>query len=176
MDNPEEHAFLYELYTMTQGDTSASASMYDIGKTLGVEKTAAGSLAESLFIQGYAELKTLSGGISITNEGLGALDIDLPAGAGNPDLDLGKGPVIETSGHEIVNLLLADVKKEMEQGKINYPQMDEMVMDIKTIEVQMLSPKPKTAIVKEIFRSLHQNLKQCGATALTEKLHCIISA
>ena len=86
MDNPEEQAFLYELYTMTRGDTSTQVSMYDIGKTLGLEKTAAGSMAESLFIQGFAELKTLSGGISITVEGLGALDIDLPGSPDSPGL------------------------------------------------------------------------------------------
>ncbi len=176
MENPEEHAFLYELYTMTQGDTSARVSMYDIGAALGLEKTAAGSMAESLFIQGYAELKTLSGSISITVEGLGALDIDLPEGTGGSGLNLGKGQVIEASGHEIVNRLLSDVKKEMAQGKKAYPQMEEVVMDIKTIEVQMLSPKPKTSIIKEIFRSLHQNLKQSSSPALTEKLHTIISA
>ena len=176
MDNPEEHAFLYELYTMTRGDTSTQVSMYDIGKTLGLEKTAAGSMAESLFIQGFAELKTLSGGISITVEGLGALDIDLPGSPDSPGLDLGKGPVIAASGHEIVNTLLADVKKEMAQGKKAYPQIEEMVMDIKTMEVQMLSPKPKTGIIKKIFESLHDNLKHGGSPALTEKLHTIISA
>ncbi len=78
MDNPEEQAYLNQLYTMTQGDPGVQVSMYDIGAALGVEKSEAGALAESLIIQDLAELKTLSGGIAITGNGLKALDKTLP--------------------------------------------------------------------------------------------------
>jgi hypothetical protein len=73
-----------------------------------------------------------------------------------------------------VATLLADIKTEAEKGKKSYSQIEEMVMDIKTLETQMLSPSPKTGIVKEVFRSLHQNLKKDGSPALTEKLNALI--
>ncbi|MFU8770732.1 MAG: hypothetical protein ACNA7H_13410, partial [Desulfotignum sp.] len=142
--------------------------------TLGLEKAAAGSMAESLFIQDLAELKTLSGGIGITAQGLEALGEAPanPADAAAPTL--GKGPVLDSSDRDLVATLLAEIKTEAEKGKTSYPQIEEMVMDIKTLETQMLSPNPKTGIVKEVFRSLHQNLKKGGSPALTEKLNALI--
>lgn len=41
MQNPEEQAYLYELFTMTRGDTTAQVSMYETGAALGLEKIAA---------------------------------------------------------------------------------------------------------------------------------------
>ena len=67
--------FLTELYNSTDGDTSRQVSMYDIGGTLGLEKSSAGAVAEELIVDGYAELVTLSGGISITSNGLKELNI-----------------------------------------------------------------------------------------------------
>ena len=45
---------------MAKGDPLAQVSMYEVGEFLGLEKTEAGALAEALFIEEYAELKTLS--------------------------------------------------------------------------------------------------------------------
>ncbi len=56
-----------------EGDTEAIVSMHDVGQALGFEKTDAGKMAEALYSEGYAELKTLSGGIGITSMGLQAL-------------------------------------------------------------------------------------------------------
>lgn len=174
MQNPEERTYLYELFTLTRGDTTAQVSMYDIGTTLGLEKAAAGTTAESLFIQGLAELKTLSGGIGITAQGLEALGKSPVDPAGDAAPTLGKGPVLDSPDRDLVTTLLADIKTEAATGKKSYSQIEEIVMDIKTLETQMLSPKPKTTIVKEIFRSLHQNLKKGGPPALTEKLNALI--
>jgi hypothetical protein len=57
-----------------------------------------------------------------------------------------------------------------------YAWVEEVVMDIKTMEVQLLSPKPKTGIVREIFNSLNRNLKQTGAGDLNQKLSAVLSA
>jgi hypothetical protein len=160
MQNPEEQAYLYELFTMTRGDTTAQVSMYETGAALGLEKTAAGSTAESLFIQGLAELKTLSGGIGITAQGLEALGKVPAAPAGGAAKTLGKGLVLDSADRDLVTALLAEIKTEAAAKEKTYPQIEEVVMDIKTMETQMLSPKPKTAIVREIFRSLYLNLKK----------------
>jgi hypothetical protein len=174
MQNPEEQAYLYELFSQTRGDTSTQVSMYEIGTVLGLEKAAAGSLAESLFIQGLAELKTLSGGIGITDQGLDALGktpVNPAAGAAKT---LGKGPVLDSADTDLVTALVAEIKTEAAAGKKSYPQIEEIVMDIKTLEIQMLSPKPKTGIAREVFRSLYQNLKKNGPSAVTEKLNSLI--
>ena len=53
--------------------------------------------------------------------------------------------------------------------------MEEIVIDMKTIEVQLLSSRPKTAIVREILRSLSTLLKEVEATSrLSEKIEMVV--
>ncbi len=62
--------FLVELYLETQGDPSIKVSMYDIGETLGLDRTVSSRTAEELIGTGLAEIKTLNGGIGITADGV----------------------------------------------------------------------------------------------------------
>lgn len=157
---PEAKAFLYELYTRTEGNPEAQVSMYEVGQALGLEKDEAGTLAESLYIQGLAELKTLSGGIGITREGLAALEINIDLGP-DPSLSLGTGRVLE--GRTALDTILQEIKKTLEAARMSYPQLEEILMDIKTIEVQMLSPAPKTAVIREVLKSIHANFESSGS-------------
>jgi hypothetical protein len=175
MENPEEHAYLNQLYVMTQGDPATQVSMYDIGAALGLEKSEAGTMAESLFIQDLAELKTLSGGIGITDGGLKALGKSSPSPHPDQAISLGRDPVLAPEKKEMVSGLLAEIKSVLEKENHPYTWVEEVVMDIKTMEIQLLSPKPKTSIVREIFNSLHRNLKQSDADALTRKLSAVLS-
>jgi hypothetical protein len=176
MDNPEDYAYLNQLYAMTDGDTNTQASMYDIGAALGVEKSEAASLAESLFIQELAELKTLSGGIGITAKGVKALGKASPSSSQPQALSLGRDPVLSAETKKRVTGVLTDIKTVLEKEKSSYPWIEEMVLDIKTMEIQLLSPNPKTGIIREIFKSMHGNLKQSDANTLNQTLTAIISA
>jgi hypothetical protein len=176
LDNPEARAYLFELYTMTQGDPEAQVSMYDVGATLGLEKTDVGAMAEDLFIQGFAELKTLSGGIGITRQGLDVLEVEEVPSPDKTVLKLGTGTVLKDQEQKTVEQVLQDIKTGLAQVKQPYAQLEEMVMDIKTIEVQMLSPQPKTAIIRETLRSLHQSMAAAGPKDLTSKLNSLITS
>jgi len=173
LTTPEANAFLFELYTMTGGDPDAQVSMYDVGESLGLDRPETGTLAESLYIQGLAELKTLSGGIGITRQGLDVLKI---APVLDTSLSLGSDSILASQGKESVEKILKDLKENLSQDKRPYPQLEEMVMDIKTIEVQMLSPNPKTAIIREGLRSLHSSFTTSGPEELTAKLKSLISS
>ena len=167
--NMQMKGFLRQLYQMSDGDTTTDVSMYDIGAVLGLDKTEAGALAEDLIIDGYAELKTLAGGISITVEGLQALDIRIPSAAADGNsagqiLLLGDAQMLEPEALKAVEQLLDDMKKAVGGAALDYQKMEEMVIDIKTIETQLLSNRPKTAIVREILRSLSYILQDETAT------------
>lgn len=159
---PEAKAFLYELYTRTEGNPEAQVSMYEVGQALGLDKSEAGTMAESLYIQGLAELKTLSGGIGITREGLAVLEINIDLGP-DPSLSLGTGRVLENRGRTALDTILPEIKKTLEAARMSYPQLEELLMDIKTIEVQMLSPSPKTAVIREVLKSIHANFESSGS-------------
>ncbi len=122
MDNPEDYAYLNQLYTMTRGDTDVQVSMYDIGAALG------------------------------------------------------RDPVLSSETKDMITGVLTDIKTVLEKEKSSYPWIEEMVMDIKTMEIQLLSPNPKTGIIREIFKSMHGNLKQTDAETLNQTLTAIISA
>lgn len=131
-------------------------------------------MAEALFIEGYAELKILSGGIGITRQGLAALDMKIDY-QGDESLQLGRGPVMEDPGKASLENILGEIKAFMEGGKTPYVQLEEMVMDIKTIEIQMLSPHPKTGAIREILRSIAQCLV-AGDEDLKGKLDALIAS
>jgi len=166
-------AFLFQLYSMAGGDPLVQVSMYEVGEILGIEKAEAGSLAEALFIEGHAELKTLSGGIGITRQGLKALDMKIDY-RGDEGLQLGSGLVMEDQGKASLEKILGEIKAFMGGAKTPYEKLEEMLMDIKTIEIQMLSPHPKTQIIREILRSISQSL--AGDADLKGKLDALIAS
>lgn len=173
-DISPEKAFLTELYNATKGDPEAQVSMYDIGAALGMENDDTAQVAQDLMIQGFAEFKTLSGGIGITFQGIKELDIAI-----DPSLDpalqsLGSGTVLDESGTRAADAMLTDLKQTIAKADTSYPDLEEIVMDIKTIEVQMLSPNPKTAVIREVFRSLHGSISKTGPRELAARLDGLI--
>lgn len=168
--SPEAKNYLLELYKMTTGNVSAQVSMFEVGAAVGLEKDAAGKIAEDLIGSGLVEVKTLSGGIGITDSGVE----EAQASGGGPTaaagLDLGTGPVLEESGREAVAILLKDIQTWISQHSTTYAQVEEMIIDIKTIEVQMLSPKPKTATIRQVLRSLHSALEAAGSSDLSKTI------
>ena len=62
--------FIVELYHRTQGDGSVKVSMFDIGESLGLDRKLCLRTAEELIGTGLVEIKTLSGGIGITADGV----------------------------------------------------------------------------------------------------------
>ncbi len=161
--NSQQKSYLEELYRTTGGDPAVQASMYDVGAAIGLDREAAGKLAEELIAQGYLEIKTLSGGVGITQLGIESGK----AGAGTTDSDdwhLGGATILEENDRTVVEAALEAIKKAVGKNSVSYPQMETVVIDIKTIEIQMLSPQPKTAVVREVFLSLQQTLSSLNMT------------
>ncbi|WP_457577315.1 hypothetical protein, partial [Desulfomarina sp.] len=163
--------FLTELYNQTGGNMEQQVSMYDIGRAIGLDKAEAGATAEEIMIQGLAELKTLSGGIAITRQGLEELGITEKTT--NPEktgLVLGDGPTVEESEKKGIADLLNEIRLATAQGNMEYELLEEIIFDIKTLEIQLLSPRPKTAVIREILLALKELMKKSGKTELSEIL------
>ncbi len=177
LDIPEVKNYLLELYGLTEGDTGRQASMYEVGERTGLEKAAAGSMAENLIVQGWVELVTLSGGISITTQGIEQLQLSgIVAGDAGSDLQLGPGPFVDKSGRENIEKIVAEVKDGILSTKPSFPQLEEIIFDIKTIEVHLLSPKPKVEVVRQLFRSLHESLTALKIENIAAKLGVMVSS
>ncbi|MFW2365695.1 MAG: hypothetical protein ACN4GW_04720 [Desulforhopalus sp.] len=169
-------SYLDELYRQTGGDTECQVSMYEVGVSIGLEKTEAGSLAEKLMVQGLAELKTLSGGIGITAEGLSSLGFSAPSPIPVTDsIQLGSETVVTDSDRQTIHLLTEEIKAATAEHKIDFTLLEEIVIDIKTLEIQLLSPQPKNQIITEIIRSLQGTLEKAEVTTVAEKLAAVIN-
>ena len=154
--------YLEQLCQMSEGDVNKEVSMYDIGASMGLDRPEAGALAEELIIDGYAELKNLTGGISITTAGLRLLNLDTEGheeGHGEGQIVLGDAEVLTPEIIEAVEDLVEEIRKTIGEGGFGYSQVEELVIDLKTLQVQLLSRRPKTDIVREIFRSLVKPLE-----------------
>jgi hypothetical protein len=174
-DNLQGKAYLLELYNLIKDDSRSQVSMYTVGANIGLEKAEAGRLAEDLMAQGWVEVKTLSGGIGITADGIQAAQAAGGSSvAAAADRSLGSDLVLTEAGRLSIDSILGDIKQGIHQAKAPYRQLEEMVIDIKTIDVQLLSPRPKTAILREVLRSLGDCLETTGHKDLSGRLKTIV--
>ena len=148
--------FLVELYLRTQGDPAATVSMYDIGEALGMDRQNSLRTAEYLIGSGFVEIKTLSGGIGITEQGLDRaqqLGISV-ADDGIAFAALGDAPVLDEAGCQIVDQIAAELKSQLGEKGLDFDTLSELMADLKSIDAQLSSPKPKTAVIRECFQSI----------------------
>jgi len=177
MDNDDLRIknYLEELYRQTGGDAAVQVSMYELGAAIGLDRAEAGSLAEELMVQGQVELKTLAGGISITPEGLEELGIaDSAADSAGNSVKLGDGPIVDDGDRQTVQSLTEEIKKGLSGRSVEFDLLEEIVLDLKTLEVQLLSPRAKTAVLLAIFSSLQGSLEAAGMGLIAEKLKASI--
>jgi len=168
-------SYLQELYNATQGNPETQVSMHDIGLAIGIEKAEAGRVAEELMVTGYIELKTLAGGISITNEGLASLGMVPQPGKNETILQLSSGPVVTDEDRQVVETILSNIKTELAAQKHEYQAMEQAVLDIKVIELHLLSPSPKIDIILALFHSLAQSFGRDAAVVKESGLATVIS-
>ena len=158
--------FLVELYLQTQGDPSIKVSMYDIGDTLGMDRSASSRTAEELIGTGLAEIKTLNGGIGITADGADEaqkLGASL-SGEGDTGHVLGNAPVLNETDRQAVEEITTGLKSQMGEKNLEFNSLGELMADLKSIDAQMSSPNPKTAVIRECFRSIRDVLKKADDT------------
>jgi len=174
-ENSSRQRFLQELYNRAEGDFDLQISMYDLGTDLGFEKDEAAAFAQELYIEGLAEMKSLSGGMGITKKGLKALGITVTLKKEDNSFKLTNSPVIDEQGKETVQALLNKIRSALDSKALPFDLMEEIVIDLKTIEVQMLSPNPKTRIIREVFKFMDQNLNNFASEDLKFELQTIIA-
>jgi hypothetical protein len=167
-----ESNFLSKLYELTRGNPSSQVSMYDVGETIGLERDAALKTAEVLLGFGLAEIKTLAGGIGITEDGLSEVMKNNAykkiAGAGA--FRLGDAPLINDAGQKSVEQVVSDIKTKAGSLGLDYDTLEELLTDLKTIDVQLTSSRPKTKIIRECFQSIIDVLQKIDANKLVNQV------
>ena len=157
--------FLLKLFDQVGEDLSAQASMYDIGTSVGLDKDASSKAAEELIGWGLVEVKTLSGGIGITDDGVHTAH--QLGGGSQPDtisgLTLGDADIMDATICAGVENTLAAIKVWAGSSRAEFNDLAELTSDIKSADAQLGSPQPKTAIVRECLKSLKSILERNNA-------------
>lgn len=172
----EGKTFLLKLYRESHGDASRQLSMYEVGETLGLERTATSKLVENLIAWELVEIRTLSGGVGITAgavEELEALGLgESTANAVTPGL--GNAPVPNEEAREAIQTLIGALKQQTGNLQLPYEALAEWMADLKTMDAQLESPNPKTAILRTCLESLREPLKQNGPMEMTDRIDAML--
>ena len=164
--------FLFQVFQETKGETSAQVSMYDIGEALGLDRDAALNVAETLIGLQMVEIRTLSGGIGISADGIAEMqqihgDRIEPSDQG---IRLGDEPILDPIRCQAVEDLLAGLKAGVGNLGLEFDSLNELMADVKTIDAQLESSRPKAAIIRECLRSLKSVLEKAGDDASLGKI------
>jgi hypothetical protein len=167
--------FLLQLFKLSNGDVSAKVSMYEIGDSLKMDRGQANFITTELVSFDYVEIKTLSGGIGITKPGLeAAKNLGAEGRDQNETPQLGLEPILNEVRKNACDIMVANIKSKAGKLGLEFDAMAEIMADLKTIDAQLSSPKPKTGIIRESFRSVQTVLKIAGDTEIVNRITKLI--
>ena len=157
--------FLIQLFEQTGGDPSAQVSMYDVGEEFGLDRDTSSRVAETLIGLQLVEIRTLSGGIGISTEGVSEvsrLTGGVPSADGSPGR-LTDQPVMDSISCQGVEQAAGELKSQAGNLGLDFDGLSELMADLKTIDAQLGSSRPKTAIIRECLGSIKEVLEGAGS-------------
>lgn len=169
--------FLIRLHEQTGGDSSVQVSMYDIGAQLGLERETASDVAQELIASMLVEIRTLSGGIGISADGSQLVKklIGAAASGRNEFATLNDGPILDSAGRQAVEQIAAEVKNQAGRLGLDFDTLTELTADLKTVDAQLGSSRPKTGIIRECLYSILEVLKKSKDSKISGRIQTLIS-
>jgi len=160
LDNDAKQLLLH-LYRETGGDESVQLSMYEAGATIGLDREAASRMTEDLIGWEMVELRTLSGGIGISEKAIKEIEASGLAGLkeSDPLAAFGKDAIIDADARKAVEQITVGIKNRAGALGLDFDRLSEVMADLKTIDAQLDSPRPKTSVVRDCLRSIRVVLK-----------------
>jgi hypothetical protein len=142
--------FLAAICEQTGGDPGRSVSMWAAGEGLGFDRNQTENVAMELVSEGLLEVKSLSGGVSLTESGL--------ARARN---------VAPTSGETGGGLPEFVESLEKALPKMNLPPVlrVDLELDARVLRMQLTRSAPLAAVVKAVLGEVKARLKTVGPGA-----------
>ena len=168
--------FLIQLFEQTGGDPSAQVSMYDVGERFGLDRDTSSRVAETLIGLQLVEIRTLSGGIAISTEGANEVS-RLTGGvspAGSSPGKLTDEPVMDPISCRGVEQAAGELKSQAGNLGLDFDGLSELMADLKTIDAQLGSSRPKTAIIRECLRSIKAVLDCDGNGGSLAKIRAML--
>lgn len=169
--------FFRSLFIKTGADTRKQVSMHEIGNEAGLDKSASKNVAEELMSLGLIDIRTLSGGIGLTKEGVLEAQswfTDIP-GISSAGMTLGNHPVVGEKNGAVIMDILISLKPRIGKLGMAFDDLTELLADVQSLEAQMRSSRPKTAIVRECFRSMLPALARSNETETLSRIKSFLA-
>lgn len=169
-------AFIMALHAQTAAGGPQQASMYTVGESLGMDRQEAQRAGEALIGMGLVEVRTLSGDIGLSDEGAALCEsqTDSDLGPGNTAKGLGDAPIMTDADRSVTEIMVGQLKYLAGDKSWAFDVLTDLMADLKTIDAQLLSSRPKTAIIKECFRSVQSLLTDAGHADVAEEIRRIL--
>ena len=168
--------FLIQLFEQTGGNVSTQVSMYEIGEVLGMDRDTASSVAQELIGRQLAEIRTLSGVIGINADGSARVQklVGPLASDSSESANLGHAPVLNSGGQQTVGQVVSELKNQTGSLGLDFDTLGELMADLKTMEAQLDSSRPKTAIIRECLRSVLNVVEKAQSRQMVDRLRNLV--
>ncbi len=184
--------FLQRLYEVTQGNEDISVNLWELEAELGLAHYETNRIESFLRGEGLIKHIALGGIIGITHRGIVEVELALskpdepttyfpPINYIHVEQMIGSqiqqgtnqsSQVLTYSANDFEAILkfVADLKSQLFELRLNAETQAEVESDIATIESQIKSPRPKSAIIKECLISLRKILEGAAGNVIAALL------
>ena len=188
--------FLHRLYEKTEGNEREMVNMWELGNELGFDKAETNRISQYLVGEYLMEYAAQGGIIAITHQGI----IEVEDALSNPEEPTQYFPpvniinihhmqnsqiqqgTIESTQSQFVELkIINDIQEFIELLKdklpdlcLNVEDMSEIEADIKTVQSQMASSKPKKGVLRECLSSMQRVLEGVAGSVVAQQLITLI--
>jgi hypothetical protein len=81
---------------------------------------------------------------------------------------------LEDSGRQAVEQIAAELKQQAGSLGLDFDTLAELMADLKTIDAQLGSSRPKTAIIRECLGSVLEVSKKGGNSKISDRLQSLV--
>jgi hypothetical protein len=122
------------------------------------------------------EIRTLSGGIGISTEGANEVKglMGSESFSGGSPGRLTDQPVMDPANCRGVEQVAGELKSRAGKLGLDFDGLSELMADIKTIDAQLGSSRPKTMIIRECLRSLQATLEGAAEGESLQKVNGLL--
>lgn len=138
---------LAAIYKETKGDISRTAGMWAIGEDMGLDRGRTENLAMSLVGEDLVEIRSLSGGLALTEAGLSRVQTSGSAEGGSPAL----------------GDLLPRIEAALDSLGLKATARRDLEADLATLRAQMGRSEPLALVVEAALRAVKQTLESASA-------------
>lgn len=198
-ERADRFRFLRLLYEKSGANECRDASMWDLGRELGLDHEATDRITGYLRGENLLKHVGMGGEIGITHQGI----VEMEEALLRPDRPTQHFPpvvnIIQVAGNvvgsqiqqatqasqqvqvdqkiqRVASEFLSELEKEIDQLKLNETEIRDLRADMETIKAQLKASRPKHQIISVALSSIRRILEGVGATLLAKKAAELLAA